>query len=332
MSHIQQTSRPLALSALGHRRVLQYLQEGSAVAIAIVLVAAFTALRSDTFLTSANLVNVLSQVSVRGTLAIGMSIVMIAGGIDLSIGSLVSLAGVAGGSWLADGGQFWFVLPATIALGVTVGAISGVAIARSRVQPFILTLGGLSVFQGLALLHVHGQQIALFLPPGAFNDLGSGRWLGIPISGWIMIGLLAAAWAGMRYTRVGRNLYAIGGNETAAYLAGIRVDVYKVATYALMGALSGLAALILASKVAAAEPTMGAGLELQAIAAVVIGGVALTGGRGTVVGGMLGVVLLGVIQNSLNLLSIDAAYQSIVVGLIIVIAVVGSRDQRSARA
>lgn len=319
----------LPRSRRGHVRLLARLQR-SGVLVAIVVVAALTALNSDTFLTSANLLNILSQTSVLAVLAVGMSVVMIMGGIDLSVGSLVSLAGVVGGSWLADGVSFWLVLPATVALSAAVGALSGFVIAKSRVQPFILTLGALSVFQGLALLRVDGQQVALFIT-GPFDELGSGSLVGVPLSGAIALATLAAATVGMRYTRVGRNLYAIGGNETAAYLAGVNVDRYKVCAYALLGALSGLAALMLASKIGAALPTMGLGLELQAIAAVVIGGVALTGGRGTVVGGALGVLLLGVIQNSLNILNVQAAYQNIVVGLIIVIAVVASADQRLER-
>lgn len=332
MNVMDRTSRlPRASASLGNLNVIFRLQR-SGVGLAIIAVAAFTALNSDAFLTKANLLNILSQTSVLGILAIGMAIVMIMGGIDLSVGSLVSLAGVYGGTWLAHGDSFWWVLPATMGMGAALGAISGLIIAKSRVQPFILTLGGLSIFQGLAIQHVGGRQVALFIT-GPFEELGTGTWLGgIPLSGVIMLGILVVAWAGMRYTRVGRNVYAIGGNETAAYLAGIPVDRYKVCAYALLGGLSGLAALMLASKIGAALPTMGVGLELQAIAAVVIGGVALTGGRGSVIGGVLGVLLLGVIQNSLNLLNIEAAYQSVVVGLIIVVAVVSSRQQRSARA
>lgn len=305
--------------------------QGSAVLATIVVIGAITAARTDTFLTGSNLTNLLGQIAVLGILATGMSIVMITGGIDLSIGSLVSLTGVIGGQWMAEGNSFWWVLPATIAIGAAVGSATGFVIAKSRVQPFVITLGGLSLLQGLALLVVHGEQVSLFTE-GAFDVLGSGEWIGIPVPAFVMFAVLLVAYIVLTFTRVGRNLYSIGGNETAAYLAGINVDRYKIAVYGVLGGLGGLASMILASRIGGALPLMGAGLELQAIAAVVIGGVSLLGGRGTVIGGMLGVLLLGVIQNSLNLLSIQTYYQTIIVGGIIIVAVVTSRGQRAARA
>jgi ribose/xylose/arabinose/galactoside ABC-type transport system permease subunit len=320
---------PTVASVLRRARVARHAQD-FAVLLTIVLISLYTALREDSFFTWANLFNVLGQTSVLGILAVGMTIVMISGGIDLSIGSLVSLTGVIGGTWIAHGNSFWWVLPATVAIGGGVGTATGTLIARSRVQPFVVTLGGLSLLQGLALLVVHGQQVSLFVE-GPFNGIGSGSVGRMPISAIIMLGVFVVAYVALTYTRIGRNLYSIGGNETAAYLSGLRVDLYKIGVYGVLGALGGLASIILASRIGGALPLMGSGLELQAIAAVVIGGVALTGGRGTVVGGLLGVALLGVIQDALNLLSIQTYYQTMIVGIIIIAAVVTSRAQRAAR-
>jgi ribose transport system permease protein len=268
------------------------------------------------FLSLGNIRNVLRQVSIIGLLAAGETFVILIGGIDLSIGAVVSLSGcIAAG--FQDKGMFVGVL-AGLLTGAAIGLVNGVAVAKGRIQPFVVTLGTMSIAQGLALLYTGGFPI--FDLSDSFNSIGSGSIGFVPIPVAIFFLVYVIAYLILRYSKFGRYTYSLGGNENATRLSGVNVDRQKILVYTVCGLLAGLGGVVLAARLGIGMPTMGTGYELQAIAAVVIGGTALSGGRGGIVGTILGTLTLGVIYNVLNLMNVTAFYQYIVIGAIIVVA------------
>ncbi|ARK85504.1 sugar ABC transporter permease [Burkholderia pseudomallei] len=279
--------------------------------VALCVVLAFA---SPYFLTWRNWSDILRQTSINGILAIGMTYVILTKGIDLSVGSVLALA---------------VSLAAGVACGAALGAINGVAIARLNVPPFVATLGMLSVARGVTYIANDGSPVANL--PDDYLSLGIGRLgpLGMPVL--IFAGVALACWWVLRYTTYGRYLYAVGGNEKSARTSGIGVRKVVFSVYVVSGALAGLAGMILAARTTSALPQAGASYELDAIAAVVIGGTSLSGGQGGVVGTLFGALLIGVINNGLNLLGVSSYYQQIAKGLIIVLAVlidVARKQQR----
>jgi ribose/xylose/arabinose/galactoside ABC-type transport system permease subunit len=273
-------------------------------------------LMTPDFLSLGNIRNVLRQVSIIGLLAAGETFVILIGGIDLSIGAVVSLSGcIAAG--FQDKGMFVGVL-AGLLTGAAIGLVNGVAVAKGRIQPFVVTLGTMSIAQGLALLYTGGFPI--FDLSDSFNSIGSGSIGFVPIPVAIFFLVYVIAYLILRYSKFGRYTYSLGGNENATRLSGVNVDRQKILVYTVCGLLAGLGGVVLAARLGIGMPTMGTGYELQAIAAVVIGGTALSGGRGGVVGTILGTLTLGVIYNVLNLMNVTAFYQYIVIGAIIVVA------------
>ena len=288
--------------------------------IAIVAVGIYASSASDTFLTLHNFQNIFGQISVFGILCVGSTLLLIAGKIDLSIGSAVSLISVLGGKLLIESGASELtVAAAMIALGVAIGLLIGLIIVTTRVQPFILTLGGLSVFSALALIVSHSRPIATGL---SFSSMAIDQVGPIPDSAFIFLVAAVIGAAILRYTTLGRRTYAIGSNEEAAFLAGVPTRLTTVVLYSFNGALVGLAALILLARIGSGDPKAGIGLELQVITAVVLGGATLTGGRGTMFGTFLGVFLLGIISNALQIAGVSSAYAELVFGAILIIAVV----------
>ena len=294
-----------------------------ALGLVLLVISAFTATQSDVFLTVGNLRNVLLQSSVLAIVACGMTLLMVSGGIDLSVGSLMSLTAVVAALLMGEGIPMPVAVLGGIAVGFGMGAVNGTLAAWSPSHPFVVTLGMMILIQGIAIALTGGLAIS-GLDDG-FVQLGIGRFLGIPIPIWIaaLVALFAAAF--LRFTVFGRRLYAMGGNELAAMLAGVRVRRTKVLLYALNGAIVGIAAMVLAARISSAQPLMGNGYEIQAIAAVAVGGTPLAGGRGGIVGTLLGVLLLGVISNSLNLLGVSGAFQFVLQGGVIVAAVMSQR-------
>ncbi len=282
------------------------------------------------FISVANLTNVIRQVSINGILAVGVTFVLLTGGVDLSLGSVVALTGVAA-AHLAHPGDYPLVVPvvAGILVGSLCGGINGLVVTRGNVAPFIATLGMMTVARGGALVLSHGRPVSNMSP--AMTRI-AGDWSHIPIPALILAGVsLWAAWM-LKNTRQGRYLYAVGGNEQAARAAGISVRRVKFLAYVLCGALSGLAGVVLASRITTGQPNAGVAYELDAIAAVVIGGTSLSGGLGGVGGTLLGVLLMGVIGNGLDLLNVSSYYQQIVKGIIIIGAVwFDRRHQRSGK-
>lgn len=286
---------------------------GLLMALAALVVA--LSLLSDRFLTPSNVVNVLRQISINAIIACGMTVVIIGRGIDLSVGSLLALTGVVGASLAVGGLPAVLAMLAALALGTALGTFNGLFVAYAGIAPFIVTLAGLTIFRGAALAFTDGRPIT-GLPP-AFMTLGYGTFLGLPVPIWIMLGFLLLTHVILRFTALGRAIYAIGGNEEAARLSGIPVRRVQAFTFAFAGLASALAAMVLTGRLNSAQPSAGAMFELDAIAAVVVGGTSLFGGRGGVFGTLVGALIIGVINNGMNLLNVPSFYQQIVKGGVI---------------
>ena len=286
--------------------------------------------QNDRFLTSGNLLNVLRQASFTAILGIGMTFVILTGGVDLSVGSIVALVSVTGGLLMVEQGWgMWPAVGAMLAAGALCGLVNGLIITRGRIPPFIVTLGTMQVFRGVALELTNGKDFFNLADaqPG-FAVWGKGGIGPIPAPVLITAGVFAVGFLLLRYTRLGLYTYAIGGNEQAARFSGVHIDRYKLAVYVLMGVAAGVAGVMLSSRLDSAQPDVAVGEELDAIAAVIIGGTSLFGGEGTVVGTLIGAVLLAVIRNGLNLMHISAFYQQIAIGGVIIVAVLIDRVRR----
>lgn len=276
---------------------------------------------SPFFLTSRNLINIVDQVTVLGILSVGATAVIITGGIDLSVGAILGLSTMVLG-WLSHQGGWpmWASMLAAIAVGALAGSLNGLGITYAKLPPFIATLAMLSIARGLANLITDGQQIVGY--PEWFFNLSSERYLGFfSVTLMVVAALYLAAWAWLKYRASGRAIYAIGGGAEVARLAGIHVKKVTIWVYVLAGALAGLGGIALASRLDSSQPSAGVGYELDVIAAVVIGGASLSGGVGRIGGTIIGVLLIGVLRNGLNLLGVSPFIQQIVIGLVIAIAV-----------
>lgn len=286
-----------------------------AAAGALVAVFVFLSIASPVFLTTNNLLNIGVQTSVTAILAIGMTMVIVTAGIDLSVGAVAALSGVLGAQMIAELG---FPDVAAIAGGVAVGAvagtINGVLIAYGRLAAFIATLGMMSVARGLVYLTTGANAVIL---PDGFDWLGAGKLAGVPVPVILLAVLAIGGHLLLTRTRLGRYMYAIGSNEQAARLSGVPIRRYKVIVYAMAGGLAGLGGMIATSRTVSAQPNFGVGLELDVIAAVVIGGASLFGGQGTIAGTLIGAFLIGLIRNGAVLLDINTYWQSVLLGLLI---------------
>jgi ribose transport system permease protein len=274
---------------------------------------------SPSFLTSQNLSSVVRQTAVFNTLALGMTLIIISGGIDLSVGSIVALGGLAGTMAMAKGVPIPVGVLLGIATGLLCGFINGVLITQLRIIPFIVTLGMMGVLRGLALIISDGMPVHDV--PKGFQFLGEGTILGFPFVLVVLIVCAVLVHFILEHTRLGRYVFAIGSNSDAAIYAGIPVNFHTVAIYALCGGLAGLAGLIEASRLSTGQPTAGQGYELQAIAAVVIGGGSLRGGEGTVVGTLIGGFIMGLLANGSDLLGINPYVQQALIGAMIIVFV-----------
>lgn len=284
---------------------------------------------SPSFLTSQNLSSVVRQTAVFNTLALGMTLVIISGGIDLSVGSIVALGGLAGTMAMANGVPIPLGVLLGIATGLLCGFINGMLVTQLRIIPFIVTLGMMGVLRGLALIISDGMPVHDV--PKGFQFLGEGTILGFPFVLVVLIACAVLVHFILEHTRLGRYVFAIGSNSEAAIYAGIPVNFHTVAIYALSGGLAGLAGLIEASRLSTGQPTAGQGYELQAIAAVVIGGGSLRGGEGTVIGTLIGGFIMGLLANGSDLLGINPYVQQALIGamIIVFVAVDELRKRRS---
>ena len=271
------------------------------------------------FLTVSNLLNVLEQTSINAIVAVGMTYVIISGGIDLSVGSLLALSGVVLATLLHQDQPIAVAIGAALAVGSLFGSASGVAITWGRLPPFIATLGMMSIARGCALLFTEGRPVSGFEPE--FRAIATARIAGIPAPVFVTAGVYAVGHFVLSETRFGRYVYALGGNEEATRLSGVNVRWYKTAVYAVSGLTSAIAAVLLTARLNSAQPIAGIMYELDAIAAVVIGGTSLAGGEGSLVGTLIGALIMGVLRNGLNLLNVSSFTQQVVIGLVIIIAV-----------
>jgi ribose/xylose/arabinose/galactoside ABC-type transport system permease subunit len=285
------------------------------IVVAFVLISLYLALTTPTFLTTANMLSILLATSLIGIVAVGQTFVIITAGIDLSVGSVVAFSGVMAGLALqAD----WSV-PVAVAVGIGIGVLCGlfnaIAITLLAMNPFIVTLAVLAMARGLAFIVTSGNTIFGF--PDAFDGIGGGNWGVMPIAALITLGTFFVAWVVLSKTVFGARIYAVGGNRDAAHLAGIPVGWTLAAAYIISGALAGLGGVVLAGRLDAAQPIAAVGLELYAIAAVVIGGASLFGGKGSMLGTLLGVLIIGLINNGLTLKNVQPFWVQFIQGAVI---------------
>jgi ribose transport system permease protein len=291
--------------------------------IAFILLCIVMSVLSPVFLTLTNVRNVIRQSSIYGIMAVGMTFVILTGGIDLSVGSILALAGAIAAGSLKAGVNLGLVIIVALAIGIGCGLVNGLFITIGGITPFVVTLGMMSIARGLTLIYTKGYPISGLQE--SFRFIGGGDILAIPFPIIVFILTVLIAWAILTQTRPGRYTYAIGGNEETVKLSGINSNFYKTIVYMISGIVSAISALILTSRLNSAEPVAGQGYELDVIAAVVIGGTSLMGGRGGVWGTLIGALLIGVINNGMNLLGISPYFQLIVKGLIIIGAVLLDR-------
>lgn len=306
------------------------------------LVVAFSAI-APSFLTSNNLVILTKHVAINAILAIGMTFVIVAGGIDLSVGSVAGLSGMVAGALIFNGILFsgmrhpyypaaWLVVLLALGTGALVGWLNGILISRFSVAPFIATLGTFYVARGVALLISNGRTYPDLAGEGTrhntgFPTVGQGHWLGISTPVWIMLVLAVAAHLVATRTPFGRHVFAVGGNARAALLSGIRVNRVTLLTYVFSGICAAITGIIIAAQLEAAHPATGQAFELNAIAAVVLGGTSLMGGRGTIYGSVAGAFVIGVLADGLVMLGVSEFWQIVIKGLVIVLAVVIDQSQ-----
>jgi ribose/xylose/arabinose/galactoside ABC-type transport system permease subunit len=274
---------------------------------------------SPHFFTTSNVLNVMEQTSLNAVIAVGMTYVILSGGIDLSVGSLVALAGVVMASVLKTGAPVSVSILAGLGVGVACGLVNGSLVTLGRLPPFIATLGMMSVARGLALLYTDGRPISGF--EAGFRSIATGRIGFVPIPVVVALAVYVVAHLVLARSRFGRYVYAIGGNEEAARLSGVPVRFHKTMVYALSGLTSGLASVLLTARLNSAQPIAGIMYELDAIAATVIGGTSLLGGTGSIGGTLIGALVIGVLRNGLNLLGISSFLQQVIIGVVIVGAV-----------
>lgn len=291
--------------------------------IALLLLVIVVSFLNPNFFTVGNLFNILRQTSVNAIIAVGMTLVILTAGIDLSVGSVLALSGAFAATMIALEVPVMIAVPVALLAGALLGAVSGVIIAKGKVQAFIATLVTMTLLRGVTMVYTDGRPISVGFTDtaDAFAWFGTGYVLGIPVPVWLMVVVFAGAWYLLTQTRFGRYVYALGGNESATRLSGINVDRVKIGVYAICGLLSALAGIIVTSRLSSAQPTAGMGYELDAIAAVVLGGTSLMGGKGKIMGTLIGALIIGFLNNALNLLDVSSYYQMIAKAIVILAAV-----------
>ncbi|SHH90269.1 ribose ABC transporter permease [Virgibacillus chiguensis] len=296
--------------------------------LGLLLITIVLGVMSESFFTLNNILNLLRQVSVNALIAFGMTFVILTAGIDLSVGSILALGSALTAGLLASGMDPILAICIGLLIGFLLGAVNGLIIAKGKVAPFIATLATMTIFRGATLVYTDGKPITGLSDSFSFEMIGKGYVFGIPFPAIIMVIVFLILVFILHNTVFGRQVYAIGGNEEASKLSGIKADRVKIGVYSLTGMLSVLAGIIITSRLDSAQPTAGTMYELDAIAAVVIGGTSLSGGKGRIVGTLIGALIIGVIDNGLNLLNVSSFYQQIVKGLVILLAVLLDRKAK----
>ncbi|MGV1987808.1 ABC transporter permease [Agrobacterium sp. 22-221-1] len=293
----------------------------------LIVVSILMGLASDNFFSLNNIMNVLRQVSVVGILAVGMTFVILTGGIDLSVGAVMALVGTLSAGLMVNSGLPASVaLPAGLFIGLGIGIFNGALVAWGKMPAIIVTLATMGMARGLGLIYSGGYPVSGI--PSWISWFGVGRIGVVPVPVVIMVVIYAVAWVLLQRTAFGRHVYALGGNELAARLSGVKTQRVKLAVYGISGVTAALAALILTGRLMSGQPNAGVGFELDAIAAVVLGGTAIAGGRGLILGTLIGAVLLGILNNGLNLMGINPYLQDVIKGGIILLAIYIGREWR----
>ncbi|MDM5299675.1 ribose ABC transporter permease RbsC [Bacillus pumilus] len=295
--------------------------------LGLIILVAIVSILNPAFLEPLNILNLLRQISINALIAFGMTFVILTGGIDLSVGAILALSSALTAGFIVSGMDPMLAIGIGCIIGAILGMVNGLLITKGNMAPFIATLATMTIFRGLTLVYTDGNPITGLGSNYAFQLFGRGYFLGIPVPAITMLLTFIILWVILHKTPFGRKTYAIGGNEKAALISGIKVPRVKIMIYALAGFMSALAGAILTSRLNSAQPTAGMSYELDAIAAVVLGGTSLSGGRGRIVGTLIGVLIIGVLNNGMNLLGVSSFYQSVVKGIVILIAVLLDRKK-----
>ncbi|HZG73666.1 MAG TPA: ribose ABC transporter permease RbsC [Chondromyces sp.] len=295
--------------------------------LGLIILVIIVSVLNPSFLAPLNILNLLRQVAINALIAFGMTFVILTGGIDLSVGAILALSSALMAGMIVSGIDPILAILIGTLLGAIMGAVNGLLITKGKMAPFIATLATMTIFRGLTLVYTDGNPITGLGDNYLFQLFGRGYFLGIPVPAITMIIAFGILWVILHKTAFGRQTYAIGGNEKASIISGIKVDRVKIMIYSLAGTLAALAGAILTSRLNSAQPTAGTSYELDAIAAVVLGGTSLSGGRGRIVGTLIGALIIGILNNGLNLLGVSSFYQMVVKGIVILIAVLIDRKK-----
>lgn len=295
--------------------------------IALILLVVIVSVLNSRFLQVSNLMNLLRQLIINGFIALGMTYVILTGGIDLSVGSILAFTSAIFAGLMQNGMSPVLAIIFAIVLGAILGFINGLLITKGKLAPFIVTLATMTIFRGATLVYTDGRPIAGQRDNFIFAFLGRGKVFGIPFQVILFAIIFILLLILLKKTSLGRKVYAVGGNEKASYISGINIDKVKIFVYTISGILATISGLVLTSRLNSAQPTAGTAYEMDAIAAVVLGGTSMTGGSGSLVGTLIGILILGVLNNGLNLLGVSSFYQQIVKGVVILLAVLVDRKR-----
>ena len=294
---------------------------------ALIILIVFVSVLNPAFLQVNNLLNLMRQLIINGFIALGMTFVILTGGIDLSVGSTLAFTSAIFAGLLQNGMNTGLAILITLALGLCLGLINGLLITKGKLAPFIVTLATMTIFRGLTLVYMDGRPISGPKDNFAFQFLGKGQVFGIPFQVILFLIVYIVLSALLNKTSHGRKIFAVGGNEKASFISGIKIDKVKVLVYVISALMAVISGLVLTSRLNSAQPTAGSAYEMDAIAAVVLGGTSMTGGSGSLTGTLIGILILGVLNNGLNLLGVSSFYQQIVKGVVILIAVLIDRKR-----
>lgn len=307
------------------KNTMKYMSELTTVIALIILMAVITIINSN-FLTANNLLNLLLQVTSNALIAFGMTFVILTGGIDLSVGSILALSSALTAGLLGSGIPVTLAILISLILGCILGMVNGLLISYGKLAPFIVTLATMTIFRGATLVYTNGNPITKGLSDTfLFQFLGQGYIVGIPFPVIIMFIVFIVLYVLLHKTAFGKSVYAIGGNEKAAYISGVKLNKVKIIIYSISGIMASISGLIITSRLSSAQPTAGASYEMDAIAAVVLGGTSLSGGKGRILGTLIGALIIGVLNNGLNIIGVSAFWQQVVKGVVILIAVLIDR-------
>jgi len=309
-----------------NRKMVNYIQDFGGLIALLILVVGISIVSSD-FRTTNNFLSLLRQSSINGLIAFGMTGVILTGAIDLSVGSVLALTTALCAGMITLGMPAGLAMIVALILGIIFGGVSGILVTKGRLQPFIATLITMTVFRGFTLIYTNGSPISNLGSSFILKFLGKGHVLGIPVPVWILIIVFCLFFFMLNKTTLGRRIYATGSNPRAAKLAGVNIQKTQIAVYAISGFMASLAGLILLSRLGSAQPTLGVGYELDAIAAVALGGTSMSGGRGRIYGTLIGVLIIAVLNNGLNILGVSSYYQDVIKGLVILAAVLSDRKR-----